>query len=89
MSGGANGGWQHMPGYYQQPYQPAQLLPSHITHSWAFGNGFGGDPLAVLAKALDRLAAAIEQHNEIASKATGTLRERETTATRDPLDGRE
>jgi hypothetical protein len=42
-------------------------IPSHVTHSWQ--SPMGIDPFAALAASMNRLAAAIEKHNELSEKA--------------------
>jgi len=62
MNGLASGsgsytGYCH-PAYANNPW------PSHVTHSWTGGYGMGVDPMASLASAIDRLAAALEEYNK-------------------------
>ena len=45
--------WQNLPG------------PSHVVHQWVPYSGLGDDPTLALANAMNRLAAAIEEHNEL------------------------
>ena len=66
MNSGNNGCYDGNTAYPM--YSAGPVWPSHVTHSWSSWGGMGSlggpDPMVELAKAMNRLAAALEKFNE-------------------------
>lgn len=56
-----NGGYGYQSGNLPYGYSTSPPWPSHVTHSWQSANMGVPDPMITLAKAIERLAAALEK----------------------------